>query len=165
MNNFTRALAAIHRLKTEGVVADYAIGGAMALVFWSEPIPTFDLDVFVLLSSKSTLVSLEPIYEWARRNHFRQGDEHIMIAGLPVQVIPALQRACRGSDRLSSRTRLRGPASSRYSSRVPDRALPRAERPNTQASRARSRLAGRKQRGSRVADYCSGAVQLELAYL
>ena len=43
MRNFTEALAAINRLES-GVVTDYAIGGAMALVFWSEPIPTFDLD-------------------------------------------------------------------------------------------------------------------------
>jgi hypothetical protein len=89
MNNFAEALAAMHRLKADGVVTDYAIGGAMALVFWSEPIPTFDLDVFVLLPQEGPSVSLEPIYEWARRNHYREEAEHIYIAGLPVQVIPA----------------------------------------------------------------------------
>ena len=89
MNNFTAALASIRRLKSEGVVKDYAIGGAMALAFWSEPIPTFDLDVFVLLPSKSVLVSLEPIYDWARRNNYREEAEHIFIAGIPVQFIPA----------------------------------------------------------------------------
>ncbi len=89
MNNFATALAAIERLKAEGVVTEYAVGGAMALVFWSEPIPTFDLDVFVLLPSRSLLVSLSPIYDWARRNGHREEAEHIVIAGLPVQVIPA----------------------------------------------------------------------------
>jgi hypothetical protein len=89
MNNFAEALAAMHRLKTDGLVADYAIGGAMALVFWSEPIATFDLDVFVLLPSKGRLVSLEPIYEWARRNRYPEEAEHILIAGVPVQIIPA----------------------------------------------------------------------------
>jgi hypothetical protein len=61
----------------------------MALIFWSEPIPTFDIDVFVVLDSKSKLVSLAPVYEWARRNGYREEAEHIIIAGLPVQVIPA----------------------------------------------------------------------------
>jgi len=89
MNNFAAALAAIERLKSDGVVEEYAVGGAMALVFWSEPIPTFDLDVFVLLPSESPLVSLAPIYDWARRNGYREEAEHIMIAGMPVQVIPA----------------------------------------------------------------------------
>jgi hypothetical protein len=89
MNNFAVALAAMERLKKDGVVEEYAIGGAMALVFWSEPIPTFDLDVFVLLPFESALVSLAPIYEWSRRNGYREKAEHIFIAGMPVQVIPA----------------------------------------------------------------------------
>lgn len=89
MNNFTEAIAAINRLKADGLVADYAIGGAMALVFWSEPIATFDLDVFVRFPSRGVLVSLEPIYEWARRNNYPEEAEHILIAGLPVQIIPA----------------------------------------------------------------------------
>jgi len=89
MSNFTEALSAIARMKQEGVVSEYAIGGAMALVFWSEPIPTFDIDVFVLLPSESVIVSLEPIYDWARHNDFRAEAEHILIAGVPVQVIPA----------------------------------------------------------------------------
>src|ERR1043166_9385407 len=89
MNNFAAALAAIERLKNDGVVEEYAIGGAMALVFWSEPIPTFDVDVFVLLPSESPLVSLAPIYNWARQNGYGEEAEHIVIAGLPVQVIPA----------------------------------------------------------------------------
>src|SRR5437867_4131737 len=80
MNNFTEALAAIRRLKAEGVVKDYAIGGAMARAFWSEPIPTFDLSV---------LVSPETIYDWARRNNYREEAEHIFIGGIPVQFIPA----------------------------------------------------------------------------
>lgn len=89
MNNFAEAITAMERLKNDGVVQEYAVGGAMALVFWSEPIPTFDLDVFVLLPSESALVSLAPIYEWARRNGYREEAEHFIIAGLPVQVIPA----------------------------------------------------------------------------
>jgi hypothetical protein len=89
MNNLAEALAAIHRLKSEGVVKDYAIGGAMALVFWSEPRPTFDLDVFVRFPSKSVLVSLEPIYDWARRNNYTEKAEHIFIGEIPVQFIPA----------------------------------------------------------------------------
>ena len=89
MTNFAAALAAIERLKDEGVVSEYAIGGAMALVFWSEPIPTFDLDVFVLLPPENKLVSLAPVYEWARRNAYPEEAEHIVIAGMPVQIIPA----------------------------------------------------------------------------
>ena len=34
-------------MRDEGVIEDYAIAGAMAVLFWVEPIPTYDLDVLV----------------------------------------------------------------------------------------------------------------------
>ena len=89
VENFAAVLAAINDLKSEDVVADYAIGGAMALIFWSEPAATFDVDVFVLLPSEGTLVSLQPIYDWARGRGYPEKAEHIVIEGVPVQMIPA----------------------------------------------------------------------------
>ena len=35
------------------------------------------------------LVSLEPIYDWARRSNYREEAEHIFIGRMPVQFIPA----------------------------------------------------------------------------
>jgi hypothetical protein len=89
--DFAATLAAIERMKHEGVVADYAVGGAMALVFWTEPVPTFDLDVFVLLPAEATtpLVSLDPMYRWAETNGYVAEGEHILIEGVPVQFIPS----------------------------------------------------------------------------
>jgi hypothetical protein len=88
-DNVVEVFAAVERMKTDGVVKEYALGGAMALIFWSEPVATFDLDIFVILESSSILVSLAPIYEWASRQGYREQAEHIIIAGVPVQVIPA----------------------------------------------------------------------------
>jgi len=88
-DNVAEVFAAIERMKAAGVVKEYALGGAMALIFWSEPVATFDLDIFVLLESAGILVSLAPIYEWASRNGYREQAEHLIIAGVPVQVIPA----------------------------------------------------------------------------
>ena len=89
MDNFAEALLALNDMKQDGVVSDYAIGGAMALIFWSEPTATFDLDVFVLLEQTGVLVSLDAIYTWSRARNYPEQDEHIVIAGIPVQVIPA----------------------------------------------------------------------------
>ncbi|MBI2215354.1 MAG: hypothetical protein HYU52_17015 [Acidobacteria bacterium] len=87
---FRDALAAISELRDAGVVTEYAVGGAMAMVFWSEPVATYDLDVFVLLPPGSgLLVSLSPIYEWAKAHDYAIRQEHIIIGGVPVQVIPA----------------------------------------------------------------------------
>ena len=88
LDNFGEAIAALNRLKAEGVVSNYVLGGAMALVFWSEPAATFDLDVFVVLEQAGPLVSLEAIYAWARARGYREEAEHIVISGMPVQLIP-----------------------------------------------------------------------------
>ena len=76
-------------MKREGIVLEYAVGGAMALVFWSEPTTTFDLDVFVLQEQRGVLVSLDAIYAWSRARGYPERAEHIEIAGVPVQIIPA----------------------------------------------------------------------------
>ena len=88
--DFRAALSVIERMKREGVVAEYAVGGATALVFWTEPVATFDLDVFVILPAAHTpLVSLEPLYRWAKTNAYAADGEHLLIEGIPVQFIPA----------------------------------------------------------------------------
>lgn len=91
VDDFGAALSAVRDLKSEGVVSEYAIGGAMALVFWSEPAATYDLDIFVVLQQEGILVSvsLAPIYEWARQRGYPSEAEHIVISGIPVQFIPA----------------------------------------------------------------------------
>ena len=88
--SFRQALQAVHSLKDDGAITDYAIGGATALVFWSEPVATYDLDVFVILSSTGgQLISLAPVYEWAASRGYPAEQEHIIVEGVPVQLIPA----------------------------------------------------------------------------
>jgi hypothetical protein len=89
VDDFGAALAAVHDLRDEGIVDDYAVGGAMALVFWSEPAATYDLDVFVVSQGSRTIVSLATIYEWAQKRGYPLEAEHIVISGIPVQLIPA----------------------------------------------------------------------------
>ena len=85
-----QALKVISRMKDEGIVRDYAIGGAVALLFYAEAVLTYDLDVFCSLpESSSSLVSLAPIYEWLKAKGYPEDKEHIVIEGLPVQFIPA----------------------------------------------------------------------------
>jgi hypothetical protein len=89
-SSFSDALRAVNSLKAEGVVEDYAIAGAMAILFWTEPVPTYDLDVLVFLpGSTGSLVSLEGIYNWARRNGHPTDAEHVIVAGVPTQFLPA----------------------------------------------------------------------------
>jgi hypothetical protein len=90
MASFEKTILAINDLKASGIIDQYAIAGAMALTFWIEPIPTFDLDVLVMLhQSGNPLVSLEPIYRWASERHYEAQQEHLVIEGVPVQFLPS----------------------------------------------------------------------------
>ena len=85
-----RTLEVLNELELEGVFTRYAIGGAMAATFYTEPVLTFDLDVFVLLQSSATgLVSLAPIYDALRTRGYKEEQECILIEGVPVQFLPA----------------------------------------------------------------------------
>ncbi len=90
MASFSDALRVLNEMKQSGVVEEYAVAGAMAMIFWSEPIPTFDLDVLVFLPGDSaTIVSLAPLYEWAAKKGYVAQAEHVIIEGVPVQFLPA----------------------------------------------------------------------------
>ncbi|MEA2337423.1 MAG: hypothetical protein QOE82_1430 [Thermoanaerobaculia bacterium] len=89
MASFENTLRAVNAMKEAGIIADYAVAGAMALMFWIEPVPTFDLDVLVFLPSTEPLVSLEPIYRWAADRGYTAEHEHLIIDGVPVQFLPS----------------------------------------------------------------------------
>jgi hypothetical protein len=87
---FVDALRALNTMKAEGVVEEYAIAGAMALVFWTEPVSTYDLDVLVFLpSGAGPLVSLDGIYRWASSRGYATHKEHVVIEGVPTQFLPS----------------------------------------------------------------------------
>ena len=55
MGQFRDVLLLLSRLKAEGVIHDYAIGGAVAVSLWAEPVATQDLDVIVTLAEGEDL--------------------------------------------------------------------------------------------------------------
>jgi len=85
-----RTLEVLNKLEKEGVFSRYAIGGAMGATFYTEPVLTFDLAVFVLLPQRSSgLVSLTSIYEALRARGYGEEKETVMIEAVPVQFLPA----------------------------------------------------------------------------
>jgi len=87
---FADALRALNAIKADGVIEDYAIAGAMALVFWTEPVPTWDLDVLVFLPpTPGTLVSLDAIYRWTTAHSYPVQQEHVIVEGVPTQFLPS----------------------------------------------------------------------------
>jgi hypothetical protein len=84
-----RTLEVLNELENQSVFSRYAIGGAMAATFYTEPVLTFDLDVFVVLSPETgQLISLAPVYEALRARGYGEEKEAVMLEGVPVQFLP-----------------------------------------------------------------------------
>jgi hypothetical protein len=82
----------INRMQADGVIARYAVGGAIGATFYLEPAQTYDVDVFVILRPKAgqLLVNLEDIHSYLETlgcQVDRQG--YSVIGGYPVQFLPA----------------------------------------------------------------------------
>ncbi|MBE0433871.1 hypothetical protein IBX73_10465 [candidate division WOR-3 bacterium] len=84
-------LKVINKLRKQGVITDYAIGGGIAAIYYIEPILTYDLDVFVILPGvrESKVIDMAPLYERLQKNGYSWQKEHLMIEGVPAQFIPA----------------------------------------------------------------------------
>jgi hypothetical protein len=85
-----KTLQVLNSLESAGVLSRYAIGGAMGATFYTEPVLTFDLDVFVLLpQTPGGLLTLAPLYEALRARGYAEEGECVSIEGVPVQFLPA----------------------------------------------------------------------------
>lgn len=84
------ALKVINKMAEDKIIDGYAIGGAVALLFYAEPTLTYDLDIFIFLSAsdQSPLIQLTPLYEYLKGRGYLPDKEHIVIEGIPVQFIP-----------------------------------------------------------------------------
>ncbi|MFN4032164.1 MAG: hypothetical protein ACK4ME_00855 [Fimbriimonadales bacterium] len=84
------AIRAFRELQAQGAIRAFALGGASALVFYTEPVLTYDLDFFVILDAPSDqILSLQPLYEYFTKRGYTIEGEQVLIDGAPVQVLPA----------------------------------------------------------------------------
>ena len=84
------ALTVLLQLRTEGTLADFAIGGAIAASFYIPAVATEDLDIFAFLNSTASgLLVLTPLYERMQALGGRIENEYVVIGTWPVQILPA----------------------------------------------------------------------------
>ena len=88
-----RVIQVINRMKADGVIENYAIGGGIAAVYYLEPYQTDDLDVFIPVSTvafgSAGLLSLDPIYSYLKSRGYHAAKEGVLIEDWLVQFIPA----------------------------------------------------------------------------
>jgi hypothetical protein len=85
------SIGLINQMRDNGVIDNYAIGGAVGATFYLQPVATQDLDIFVMLTPPAggILISLTPIYDYLKSKGCAVEGEHIVISGWPVQFLPA----------------------------------------------------------------------------
>ncbi len=86
-------LEVMNDLKEKGLIKDYAIGGAIATLRWTEPFFTRDLDIFVIPEkevAENEILVLTDIYDYLKfRGYDKWVGQWIIIDGIPVEFIPA----------------------------------------------------------------------------
>jgi hypothetical protein len=82
------ALVALNRLVVDGVIRQYAIGGAIGAAFYIKAAQTEDIDAFVFLPpSASGLVSLTPIYGALTALGGVLEREYVRFGNWPLQIL------------------------------------------------------------------------------
>jgi hypothetical protein len=84
-----KTLRVLNKMVKDGVLKQYAIGRAVAAIFYVEPINTNDLDIFFSATSGgSNLAVLAPLYKYLSDLGYDIQGEKIEIEGWPVQFLP-----------------------------------------------------------------------------
>lgn len=83
-------LEVINRMRTDGVIGKYAIGGAVGATFCLEPSATLYIDVFVSLQTApgSSLITIASVYTYLTSHGYKAEGEYMVIEGWPVQFLP-----------------------------------------------------------------------------
>lgn len=78
-------------MQADGVIGRYAIGGAVGATFYLEPVATLDVDVFITYRPEAGKLIASPqlIFDYLKARGGRMEGEYIVVAGWPVQFLPA----------------------------------------------------------------------------
>lgn len=87
MQSLKEVFETINHLKENNLVKDYALGGALAALFYTEVARTFDVDIFVIIEAQGPIVTLTEIYNWYKNYGFEAKGKHIIVHGVPLQIL------------------------------------------------------------------------------
>jgi hypothetical protein len=86
-------LAEVLRSANDLVVAklieDWALGGALAAIYYLEPFTTYDADIFFIPADKGLMAVIPGIYQHLQAQGWQVEGEHLLVRGFPVQFLPA----------------------------------------------------------------------------
>jgi hypothetical protein len=82
-------LRATNELVSAGLIEDYALGGALAAIYYTEPVTTYDADIMFVATDKTLSAGIPAIYSHLRAKGWRVEGEHLIIKDFPVQFLAA----------------------------------------------------------------------------
>jgi len=82
-------LRAANELVSAGLIKDYALGGALAAIYYTEPMTTYDADIIFVASDKTLSAGIPAIYSHLQSKGWRVDREHLLIGDFPVQFLAA----------------------------------------------------------------------------
>ena len=89
MADITKTISVINQMMTDGIIENYALGGATAVIFYTEPIATEDVDIFVHIKPGGSLfMEFQPMFDYLKDNGYEMKGEHFYVEGFPVQFLP-----------------------------------------------------------------------------
>jgi len=82
-------LRAANGLVAAGLIEDWALGGALAAIYYVEPFTTYDADIFFIPTDKSLTAGIPGIYAHLQAQGWQVEREHLLLHGFPVQFLAA----------------------------------------------------------------------------
>src|SRR5881396_349173 len=96
-------LRAANELISAGLIKDWALGGALAAIYYVEPFATYDADIFFIPAEKGLDAGIPAIYKHLQAQGWQVEREHLMVNGFPVQFLAArglTEEAVREAERI-----------------------------------------------------------------
>ncbi len=82
-------MRAANELVAAKLIEDWALGGALAAIYYVEPFTTYDADIFFIPADRSLTAGVPAIYAHLQSRGWQVEREHLMVRGFPVQFLPA----------------------------------------------------------------------------
>ncbi len=82
-------LRAANDLVATKLIEDYALGGALAAIYYVEPFATYDADIFFIPVDQGLTAGVPAIYEHLKARDWEVEREHLLFKGFPVQFLAA----------------------------------------------------------------------------
>ncbi len=76
-------------MHAEGILDNYATGGAIATIYYTEPFATRHVDIFFIPPEEQGLLLLTPFYDYLTQKGYKTYKEYILIGETPILFIPA----------------------------------------------------------------------------